>query len=207
MNKIKHYRRQNAPSTRGLKLNMGKLMTIPFEELINIGWTKWEGGECPVAPGTFVRLRLDDYDAWREKVTNTPELYEWANASPIRRKIIAYQVLELGRTVEGDPIIAGGVYETRGGDVIGIVGRSSQGAKPILDNDGDRYHIDGRFLQGRTDEFDIMRLRRPKQTFTVTVDGKEVRVGKEKLDKIKQIVGGDYLADIIVGEIRQAVDK
>lgn len=71
-----------------------------------IGWTKWEGGECPVDDGVLVRVR---YESGLEEVGEAKE-FDWKSLL-VDYTVIAYQVLQVGTCQNGDPIIIGGVYE------------------------------------------------------------------------------------------------
>lgn len=86
-----------------------------IDELKLIGWTKWEGGACPVPDGWLTEVM---YDTGLVCITNSPEClggWERGGGGIIGTSIRAYKQIQVGVCQNGDPIIIGGVYEVDGG--------------------------------------------------------------------------------------------
>lgn len=63
-------------------------------------WIKWEGGECPVDPDKFVRVKFRGYEKLSEKCGYSPanfaNRFDWSHPSErLGGDIVAYKILEL----------------------------------------------------------------------------------------------------------------
>lgn len=149
--------------------NKTKLETFKYAGMI-----KWDGGEMPVPKGTLIRVRKRDEIEY-VCIAGDYISVSWAH-NGVLSDIMAYQVLELGTTVEGDPIVIGAEYECRDGNTRVIAGESNNPEYPILTTNAESITTNGRFDIGEEDEEDLMRLYRPDTEEINTLSEAQVKL-------------------------------
>ena len=169
-----------------------------LEQFKNAGWTEWKGGEMPVPEGTLIRIR-DRLGAehtclagkkWA-KINHWRHTVKWRHTDNCS-VIIAYQILEIGKTVEGDPIVIGAEYKTRVGEVYRIVAEKEHSTYSIVAININTLSIACFTREGKWSinmNHDLMRLAH-KQSDKIKV--KDLELTPKQYEGLQKLLEGEW---------------